>query len=63
VKLKARSYSSAPGHGSRREVGELIEHFQWLTAEQSMTVTADDEAGARGVSDELAGVLIYVVRP
>jgi len=28
-----------------------------------MTVTADDEAGARGVSDELSDVLIYVVRP
>ena len=43
------------------EVGELIEHFQWLTPEQSVQVTGD-EASARRVADELADVLIYLVR-
>jgi NTP pyrophosphatase (non-canonical NTP hydrolase) len=43
------------------EVGELIAHFQWLTPAQSDTVMADP-ATARAVADELADVLIYLVR-
>jgi len=43
------------------EVGELIEHFQWLTPAESAEVMADP-AKARAVADELADVLIYLVR-
>lgn len=43
------------------EVGELVEIFQWLTEEQSRGV-ASDPATARAVRDELADVLIYLVR-
>jgi NTP pyrophosphatase (non-canonical NTP hydrolase) len=43
------------------EVGELIEHFQWLTPAESAEVMADP-AKARAVVDELADVLIYLVR-
>lgn len=43
------------------EVGELVEIFQWLTEEQSMSV-AQDPATARAVRDELADVLLYLVR-
>lgn len=43
------------------EVGELVEIFQWLTEEQSKAV-ADDPKTARSVRDELADVLLYLVR-
>lgn len=43
------------------EVGELVEIFQWLTPEQSGGV-GSDPATARHVRDELADVLIYLVR-
>ena len=43
------------------EVGELIEHFQWLTPAESAEVMADP-GKARAVGDELADVLIYLVR-
>jgi dCTP diphosphatase len=42
------------------EVGELVEIFQWLTAEQADAVMDSDRAG--DVRDELADVLIYLVR-
>lgn len=41
------------------EVSELMEHFQWLTPEASATLT-DQQREA--VSDELADVLLYLVR-
>jgi NTP pyrophosphatase (non-canonical NTP hydrolase) len=41
------------------EVGELLEHFQWLTEEQSR-VLPDDVRDA--VALELADVLLYLVR-
>ena len=41
------------------EAGEVIEHFQWLTPEQSASLDAE----ARGaVAEELADVLLYLVR-
>ncbi|ATE62506.1 nucleotide pyrophosphohydrolase [Thauera sinica] len=41
------------------EAGEVIEHFQWLTAEQSAAL----DAGTRdAVALELADVLLYLVR-
>jgi len=43
------------------EVGELIEHFQWLTPEESAEVMNNDTS-ARRIADELADVLIYLVR-
>ena len=41
------------------ECAELVEHFQWLTPEQSMQLPADklDE-----VSLELADILIFLIR-
>lgn len=41
------------------EVGEVIEHFQWLTPEQSRAL---DEGARQAVSLELADVLLYLVR-
>jgi dCTP diphosphatase len=43
------------------EAGELLEIFQWLTAEESRRVM-DDPARAQAVRNELADVLQYVVR-
>ncbi|MBM4251416.1 MAG: nucleotide pyrophosphohydrolase [Deltaproteobacteria bacterium] len=43
------------------EVGELTEIFQWLTPEQSAAVTATP-AVAENVRDELADVMLYVLR-
>ena len=40
------------------ESGELLEHFQWLTIEQSSALMADPAKRAE-VADELADVLIY----
>ncbi len=42
------------------EVGELLEVFQWLTPEQAAAVM--DGERAADVEDELADVLIYLVR-
>ena len=41
------------------EAGELVEHFQWLSRQQSLDL--DDEQ-RRAVSLEMADVLIYLVR-
>lgn len=43
------------------EVGELLEHFQWLTPEQSVAIR-DDPAEMGAVSDEIADVMIYLAR-
>ena len=40
------------------EAAELVEHFQWLTPEQSLTLEAAKLAAVR---DELADTLIYLV--
>ncbi len=42
------------------EAAELMEHFQWLTAEQSQAV-ADDPVVLHGVGEELADVLCYAL--
>ena len=42
------------------EVSELMEHFQWLTMDESMAV-ADDPATLSEVSDELADVICYAL--
>jgi NTP pyrophosphatase (non-canonical NTP hydrolase) len=43
------------------EVGELVELFQWLSEDASHGV-AQDPATARRVRDEIADVLLYLVR-
>jgi NTP pyrophosphatase (non-canonical NTP hydrolase) len=41
------------------EAAELVEHFQWLTAEQSVTL---DAAKREEVRQEIGDVLIYLTR-
>jgi len=41
------------------EVAELMEHFQWLTEEQSGNLDAEKKAI---VAEELADILLYLVR-
>jgi len=41
------------------EVAEIVEHFQWLTEEQSKTLPKDKLAE---VETELADTLIYLIR-
>lgn len=43
------------------EVGELAEVFQWMTDEQAARA-GQDPATAQAVQDELADVLLYLVR-
>ena len=43
------------------EMAELLEHFQWLTAEQSQQLAADP-ARLEAVALEMADVLLYLVR-
>lgn len=40
------------------EAAELMEHFQWLTAEESKDLTPEQEAE---VADEIADVQIYLM--
>jgi NTP pyrophosphatase (non-canonical NTP hydrolase) len=41
------------------EAAELVEHFQWLTPEQSQAIDAKTRAR---VAEEIADVLIYLTR-
>ncbi len=41
------------------EAGELVEHFQWLTEDQSRQLSPEQR---RAVELELADVLLYLVR-
>ena len=41
------------------EAAELLEHFQWLTAEQSTRLPPDQKEKVR---DEMADVLLYLIR-
>jgi NTP pyrophosphatase (non-canonical NTP hydrolase) len=41
------------------EAGELLEHFQWLTAEESGQLTDEQKAQ---VSQEMADVFLYLMR-
>ena len=43
------------------EVGELTEIFQWMTEDQSRSAT-DDAKTAQQIKDELADVMLYLVR-
>ena len=40
------------------EAAELVEHFQWLTANESASL---DDAKKSAVAEELADVLVYLV--
>lgn len=39
------------------EAGELLEQFRWLTPDE-----AEDRAASEAVADEIADILIYLVR-
>jgi NTP pyrophosphatase (non-canonical NTP hydrolase) len=41
------------------EAGELLEHFQWLTEQQSSELDTDS---LRKVADEIADIQIYLAR-
>jgi dCTP diphosphatase len=41
------------------EAAELLEHFQWLTEEQSKELSAEKK---QKVAEEIADVLIYLIR-
>ena len=41
------------------EAGELVEHFQWLTDEQSKNLDGDQ---LKAVSHELADIFVYLLR-
>ena len=41
------------------EAGELLEHFQWLTDEESRTCSKED---LEEISCEMADVLLYLIR-
>jgi len=41
------------------EAAELMEHFQWVSAQQAEQMVSQDKALAQAVADELADVLIY----
>ncbi|WP_444899864.1 nucleotide pyrophosphohydrolase [Microbulbifer sp. VAAC004] len=41
------------------EVSELLEHFQWLTEEQSYSLKAEQ---LEAVADEIADIQLYLVR-
>src|SRR5687767_10593775 len=42
------------------EAAELMEHFQWLTIEQSRELARDPEA-RHAIAHELADILIYIL--
>lgn len=42
-----------------KEAAEIVEHFQWATAEESRQLTPQQKAE---VADEIADVLMYLVR-
>ncbi|XAH23611.1 nucleotide pyrophosphohydrolase [Xylophilus sp. GW821-FHT01B05] len=41
------------------EAGELLEHFQWLTEDQSRNLSSEKK---RAVAHEMADVLLYLVQ-
>ena len=41
------------------EAAELLEHFQWLSEEESMAPPSDRR---QAIADEIADVLVYLVR-
>ena len=42
------------------EAAEVMEHFQWLTAEEAVSAASDEEKRGE-VADELADVLAYLL--
>ncbi|MDR3411969.1 MAG: nucleotide pyrophosphohydrolase [Formivibrio sp.] len=43
------------------EMAELVEHFQWLTPEESLAAK-DNPAKITAIGEEMADVLLYLVR-
>jgi len=44
------------------EVGELAELFQWVPADEAVASVADDDARRARVGEEIADVLLYLLR-
>ena len=44
------------------EVGELAELFQWVPADDAVASVADDDARRARVGEEIADVLLYLLR-
>jgi len=50
------------------EAAELVEHFQWLSEDQSRSLAVDDEGDAKSVAKhqeirhEMADIMVYLVR-
>ncbi len=42
-----------------KEAAEIVEHFQWQTAEESLALTPEQQAA---VGEEIADVLMYLVQ-
>ncbi|HEV7299904.1 MAG TPA: nucleotide pyrophosphohydrolase [Tepidisphaeraceae bacterium] len=43
------------------EAGELLEHFQWLTAEEAIDRSRNDADFRKAVGEELSDVLMYLL--
>jgi NTP pyrophosphatase (non-canonical NTP hydrolase) len=43
------------------EVSELMEHFQWMSCEESLSENLGDSTSV-GVTDELADIFLYTLR-
>jgi hypothetical protein len=61
ARLEAVPLTKEPGHGAFGRGGELSEIFQWLTEDASKGASRDPSC-AQAIKDELADVLIYLVR-
>ena len=61
IEIGPSSTPQESGDGLSGEVGELTEIFQWMTEDASKEAARNPET-AQAVKDELADVLMYVVR-
>lgn len=43
------------------EMAELVEHFQWLTPDESQSIS-NDPAKMTAIAEEMADILLYLVR-
>jgi len=58
-RLAAVPFTEEPGVGAHREAGELLEHFQWMTDEQSRDLPPEKRDA---VAAEAADVLLYLIQ-
>lgn len=57
--MEAVSRAEEPGRRAHRRGGELLEHFQWLTEEESRRLSPEQR---QAVGEEIADVLLYLVQ-